>query len=61
MGKRVVESQIEKIIAMCDGDLHGAIRALMLVNEHLEGELVAMHAAMATGGRSRRRANYSLH
>jgi hypothetical protein len=60
MGKRI-ESQIEKIIAMCDGDLHGAIRALMLVNEHLEGELVAMHDAMATGGRSGRRANFSLH
>jgi hypothetical protein len=55
------EFQIEKIIAACEGDLHGAIRALMLVNEHLEGELVAMQAAMATGGRSRRRANYSLH
>jgi hypothetical protein len=60
MSKRF-ESQIEKIIAACDGDLHGAIRALMLVNEHLEGELVAMHAAMATGGRSRGRDNYSLH
>jgi hypothetical protein len=55
------EFQIEKIIAACDGDLHGAIRALMLVNEHLEGELVAMQAAMATDRRSRRRANYSLH
>jgi hypothetical protein len=60
MGKRF-ESQIEKIIAMCDGDLHGAIRALLLVNEHLEGELVALYNATTTGGHSRRRANYSLH
>ena len=45
---------------MCDSDLHGAIRALLLVNEHLEGELVAMYDAMGNGGRSRRRANYSL-
>jgi hypothetical protein len=60
MSKRF-ESQIGKIIAMCDGDLHGAIRALLLVNEHLEGELVALHTAMTTGGRLRRRTNYSLH
>ena len=55
------EFQIEKIIAACDGDVHGALRALMLVNEYLEGELLAMQAALATGERSRRRANYSLH
>jgi hypothetical protein len=60
MGKRF-EYHLEKIIAACDGDLHGAIRALMLVNGHLEGELVAMHAAMITGGYSRRRVNCSLH
>jgi hypothetical protein len=55
------EFQIDKIISACEGDLHGAIRALMLVNEYLEGELVAMQASMATSGRSRRRTNYSLH
>ena len=55
------EFQIEKIVAACDGDVHGALRALMLVNEYLESELVAMHAARTTGGRSRRRANCSLH
>ena len=60
MCKRV-EFQIEKIISACEGDLHGAIRALMLVNEYLEGELVAMQVSMATSGRSRRRTNYSLH
>ncbi|THD59457.1 MAG: hypothetical protein E7813_24730 [Bradyrhizobium sp.] len=60
MRKRA-EFQIEKIVAACDGDLHGAIRALMMVNEYLEGELVALQSALATGERSRRRANYSLH
>jgi hypothetical protein len=60
MSKRF-ESQIEKIVAMCDGDLHGAIRALLMVNEHLEGELVAMYDAVGAGGCSGRRANYSLH
>jgi hypothetical protein len=56
-----LDSAIEKIIAACDGDLRGALRALMLVNEHLEGELDAMHASMATGGRPARGANQSLH
>jgi hypothetical protein len=60
MSKRI-ESAIEKIVAACDGDLHGALRALMMVNEHLEGELHAMYAAVATRGRSRRSVNRSLH
>jgi hypothetical protein len=60
MRKRV-EFQIEKIIETCGGDLHGAIRALMLVNEQLENELAWIHAALATGGRSARRAGYSIH
>jgi hypothetical protein len=60
MSKRI-QSTIEMIVAACDGDVHGALRALMLVNEHLEGELEAMYVAMATGGRSSRRANRSLH
>ena len=38
MSKRT-EAEIEEIIAMCDGDLRGALKALMLVNEHLENEL----------------------
>jgi hypothetical protein len=59
--RRRVEFQIEKIIDTCNGDLHGAIRALMLVNEHLENELELMHAAIATGWRSVRRAGCSIH
>jgi hypothetical protein len=35
MNKRT-EAQIDEIVAMCDGDLQGALKALMLVNEHLE-------------------------
>ena len=35
MSKRT-EAEIEEIIAMCDGDLRGALKALMLVNEHLD-------------------------
>jgi len=60
MRKRV-EFQIEKIIDTCNGDLHGAIRALMLVNEHLENELRLMHAALATGGRLMQRTGHSIH
>jgi hypothetical protein len=60
MSKRI-EFAIEKIVAACNDDLHGALRALMLVNEHLEGELEAMYAAMTTGGRIIRRASRSLH
>jgi hypothetical protein len=39
------EAQIDKIVAMCDGDLRGALKALMLVNEHLETELEKFQAA----------------
>lgn len=60
MRKRV-EFQIEKIIDTCSGDLHGAIRALMLVNEQLENELEWIHAALAPGGRIARRVGYSIH
>ncbi len=60
MRKRV-EFQIEKIIDTCNGDLHGAIRALMLVNEHLENELELMHTALTTGGRFIQRSGRSIH
>jgi hypothetical protein len=59
MTKRV-EFQIEKLIDTCNGDLHGAIRALMLVNEHLESELELMHATLATDWRLVRRAGRSI-
>jgi hypothetical protein len=38
MRKRT-ETRIDEIISMCDGDVLGALKALMLVNEHLEFEL----------------------
>jgi hypothetical protein len=31
--KKRTEAQIDEIVAMCDGDLRGALRALMLVIE----------------------------
>jgi hypothetical protein len=38
---------IEKIVARFEGNLHGALEALLLVNEHLEAELHQLYAALA--------------
>jgi hypothetical protein len=53
----LIEAKIDQIIATCDGDLRGAIRALLLVNEHLEFELqqlqiTAAHDQTAKSGKS---------
>jgi hypothetical protein len=39
----------------------GALKALLIVNEHLEAELVELQAAMATGGNLECRTDRSLH
>jgi hypothetical protein len=47
------ETAIDQIVAACNGDLRGALKALLLVNEHLEAELAQLHAAAQgefTGG-----------
>lgn len=42
------EAAIDDAIATCDGDLRGALRALLIVNEHLERDLQeALAAAVA--------------
>jgi hypothetical protein len=46
MPSKWTEIAIEKIIAACDGDVHGALEALLLVNEHLEAELRQLYAAV---------------
>lgn len=33
------EAAVDDAIATCDGDLRGALRALIIVNEHLERDL----------------------
>jgi hypothetical protein len=33
------EEAIDEVIATCDGDVRGALKALLLVNERLETEL----------------------
>jgi hypothetical protein len=47
MAYKRTEVAIEKIIASCDGNMRGALEALMLVNEHLEAELHRLYAVMS--------------
>lgn len=41
------EAAIDQIVATCNGDLRGAVKALLLVNEQLEAELAQAYAAAA--------------
>jgi hypothetical protein len=50
MTSRPSEAAIDRIVASCNGDLHGALKALLLVNEQLEAELQQLYAAVALGG-----------
>jgi len=49
MISRSNEAAIDQIVASCNGDIHGALRALLLVNEQLEAELAQLYAAVALG------------
>jgi hypothetical protein len=59
MNKRT-EAQVDEIVAMCDGDLQGALKALMLVNEHLEFLLEQLQATAVRNENVERRTS-SLH
>jgi hypothetical protein len=50
MASRRTEVAIETIIASCDGNMRGALEALMLVNEHLEQELHRLYKVMSRIG-----------
>ena len=54
MASKRTELTIEKIIAACDGNIRGALEALLLVNEHLETELHQLYAVVSGAGDSRR-------
>jgi hypothetical protein len=41
------DNAIDDIVATCGGDLRGALKALMLVNERLETELRQLYDAVA--------------
>jgi hypothetical protein len=50
MMSRSNEAAIDEIVASCNGDVRGALKALLLVNEQLEAELQQLYAAVAIGG-----------
>jgi hypothetical protein len=55
-----IEAQIDEIIDTCDGDVRGALKALLLVNELLEFELQQLQARSARDEKAERRMS-SLH
>lgn len=57
MSSRPNEAAIDRIVASCNGDLHSALRALLLVNEQLEAEIQQLYAAVAVGGPFERGSN----
>ena len=60
MTSRPREAAIDRIVANYNGDIHGALRALLLVNEQLEAEIQQLYAAVALGGPFERGSN-ALH
>jgi hypothetical protein len=54
MSFRSNDTAIDEIVASCNGDLRGAVRALLLINEHLEAELAKVYAAVADQGLAER-------
>jgi hypothetical protein len=50
MSSGLHETAIDEIVARCNGDIRGALKALLLVNEQLEAELAKLHAVVAHGG-----------
>ena len=55
------DAAIDKIVARCSGDLRGAVRALLLVNEHLERELNRVHKATVFASQAKHRGRRALH
>jgi hypothetical protein len=57
MSLRSKDTAIDEIVASCNGDLRGAVRALLLINEHLETELAKAYAAAVDRGLAERSGN----
>jgi hypothetical protein len=51
------EAAIDEIVASCNGDIRGALRALLLINEQLEVELAQLYATVTRGGPNERGSN----
>lgn len=58
MFNNLSEAAIDRIVAACNGDLRGAVKALLLVNEQLEAELAQLYAVT---GVVAERGNQRLH
>jgi hypothetical protein len=43
----LTEERIDELIASCDNDLRGAVKALLLINERLEAELEQLHEQLS--------------
>lgn len=43
------ENALDDVIAQCDGDIRGALKALLAANEYLEMELLHLQAAIENG------------
>jgi len=52
---------IDEIVASCNGDMRGAFKALLLVNEQLESELNHLYDAAAYGAPAKRAPKKTLH
>ena len=52
---------IDEIVARCGDDMHGALKALLMINEHLEAELRLLRSPATYRTRATRRTNFSLH
>ena len=50
MTYRPNEIAIDEIVATCGGDMRGALKALLLVNEQLEAEVARLYAAVSRNG-----------
>ncbi len=60
MTSEASEAAIDHIVATCNGDIRGALKALLLVNEQLEAELAQAYAAVSHG-RATSRTSIILH
>jgi hypothetical protein len=52
MRSKRTDMAIEEIVAACDGNMLGALEALLLVNEHLEVELDWLYATISSAPRA---------
>lgn len=57
MTSEASEAAIDHIVATCNGDIRGALKALLLVNEQLEAELAQAYAAVTHDGPTPRGSN----